>query len=99
MSTELAVDEDISIDFTIPSKYKVILLNDDQTPMPFVIELLVHIFNKTTAQAEQVTMEVHAKGQGIAGIYFYEIAEQKVHEATIVSRSNGYPLTFKIEEE
>lgn len=99
MNTELSVTEDTTINFTVPSKYKVILLNDDKTPMQFVIELLVHIFNKDPAEAEAVTMEVHAKGRGIAGVYFFEIAEQKVHEATVISRNNGYPLSFKIEEE
>jgi len=99
MSTQLSVTEDTTINFTTPSKYKVILLNDDQTPMRFVIELLIAIFNKSAADAEQVTIEVHNTGRGIAGIYFYEIAEQKVHEATLVSRTNGFPLSFKIEEE
>lgn len=99
MSTQLSVTEDTTIGFTTPRKYKVILLNDDSTPMEFVIALLVQVFNKSSSVAEQITLEVHNNGRGIAGIYFYEIAEQKVHEATVASRANGFPLKFKIEKE
>jgi len=99
MSTQLAVEEDVTIGFKSPGKYKVILLNDDQTPMEFVIELLGAVFNKSIAEAEKITLEVHNTGRGVAGIYSYEIAEQKVHEATIASRANGFPLAFDLEEE
>jgi ATP-dependent Clp protease adaptor protein ClpS len=99
MSTQLSVTEDVTINFKTPNKYKVVLLNDDSTPMDFVVEILMSIFNKSISDAEAVTMEVHTKGKGIAGIYFFEIAEQKVFEATTISRNNGFPLSFKIEEE
>ena len=99
MSTQIATTEDTTISFDLPSKYKVILLNDNSTPMNFVIELLIGIFGKSTAEAKTITMQVHNDGSGIAGVYSYEIAEQKVYEATTISRSYEYPLSFKIEEE
>lgn len=87
---------DIGIE--LPKKYKVLLLNDDTTPMEFVISLLCEVFGHTPAVAESITLEVHNNGRGIAGIYFYEIAEQKVHEATTVSRAHGFPLSLDMEE-
>jgi ATP-dependent Clp protease adaptor protein ClpS len=99
MNTEVTTVERNTFSFDTPKKYKVVLLNDDSTPMAFVIELLVHIFNKNKSEAENITLQVHNSGRGIAGIYYYEIAEQKVHEATSVSRANSFPLSFKIEEE
>jgi ATP-dependent Clp protease adaptor protein ClpS len=99
MSTELALDEDVTIKFTLPKKYKVILLNDDHTPMEFVVQLLVNLFHKSDSEAEVITIAIHHEGKGIAGIYNYEVAEQKVHEATTISRTNGFPLSLKIEEE
>jgi len=99
MSTELSPTVDSSLSFARPKKYKVILLNDDSTPMEFVIEILVGVFNKTPAEAEKITMQVHNEGKGVAGIYFYETAEQKVFEATNISRANGFPLSLNMEEE
>ena len=99
MSTHLASKNEISFDFKRPKKYKVILLNDDLTPMEFVVEILLGIFNKTEAEAQQITIAVHNSGSGIAGVYNYEVAEQKAHEATTISRSSGFPLSLKIEEE
>ena len=97
--TSIAIKETININFDKPKKYKVVLHNDDSTPMGFVIELLVGLFNHSTSQAESITMEVHTKGKGIAGVYFFEIAEQKAHEANTISRTQGFPLTFSVEEE
>jgi ATP-dependent Clp protease adaptor protein ClpS len=99
MGTQLAVEDNVTVRFTIPNKYKVILLNDDQTPMEFVVELLCVIFNKSISEAEHITLEVHNTGRGIAGIYTYEVAEQKVHEAIAASRAHGFPLSFEMEEE
>jgi len=99
MSTELASRIDTSFHFAQPKKYKVVLLNDDLTPMEFVVAILVNIFNKSEAEANQITLAVHESGSGIAGIYNYEVAEQKAHEATNASRSSGFPLALKVEEE
>ena len=99
MSTQLSTEIDTTIYFAKPGKYKVVMLNDDQTPMEFVIELLCVVFNKTPAEAESITLQVHNEGRGIAGIYMYEVAEQKVHEAQTASRAHGFPLAFNLEEE
>jgi ATP-dependent Clp protease adaptor protein ClpS len=99
MSTQIATTEGTTISFDLPSKYKVILLNDNSTPMNFVIDLLIGIFSKSANEAKTITMQVHNDGSGIAGVYSYEIAEQKVYEATALSRVYEYPLSFKIEEE
>lgn len=81
-----------------PKRYNVVILNDDATPVDFVIQLLVDIFNKTIADAKALTMQVHEHGKGIAGTYSKELAEQKHVEATLASRTAGYPLRIKLEE-
>lgn len=75
-----------------PVRYKVVFLNDDFTPMDFVIQLLVEIFNKTLDQAHDITMEIHNTSSGIAGVYSLEIAEQKTHEALVLCKHAGHPL-------
>ena len=98
MDTQLEDKTTQDINFKKPSRYQVILYNDEKTPMEFVIELLVNIFNHTHDSAEKVTMGVHTEGKGVAGVFYYEVAEQKVHESLLVSRSAGFPLTLDIEE-
>ena len=97
-ATQTTVEKNTDIVIVRPSKYKVVLHNDDHTPMEFVIELLKKIYSKTDKQAEEITVKVHKEGKGVAGVYYYEIAEQKVAESTMISRSAGYPLTIEIEE-
>lgn len=103
MSTEFV--DDIQIDEVVkkkaeePLRYKVVLLNDDQTPVEWVIKVLVDIFKHTNDTAEKITLTIHNEGSGVAGIYTYEIAEQKVIEATTESRNHGFPLQIKLEEE
>lgn len=80
-----------------PQRFNVVLLNDDYTPMDFVIQLLVEIFNRTIEEARDITMQIHENGKGIAGTYGYEIAEQKKQEAVSVTRFNKYPLTIVVE--
>ena len=82
-----------------PSKYKVIFMNDDYTPVEFVIALLISVFKHNEASATKITAKIHNEGSGVAGIYTYEIAEQKQMEATLISRNNNYPLAIKLEEE
>ena len=60
-----------------PERFNVVLLNDDFTPMDFVVQLLVEIFNRTIDEARDITMQIHDNGKGIAGTYGFEIAEQK----------------------
>jgi len=78
--TETTVAERTDIKIKMPGKYKVILLNDDRTPIDFVISLLMEIFGHTKQRATEITLNVHNTGKGVAGVYSYEIAEQKIHE-------------------
>jgi ATP-dependent Clp protease adaptor protein ClpS len=80
-----------------PTKYNVIFLNDDHTPMEFVIHLLIEVFNKNIAQAKDITFKIHNDGRAVVGTFHYEIAEQKSQEATLLSRHNGHPLQIIIE--
>jgi ATP-dependent Clp protease adaptor protein ClpS len=82
-----------------PSKYKVIVLNDDKTPVDFVIAMLMSIFHHGQPSAEAITIKIHNEGSGVAGIYTFEIAEQKVVEATALAREHGFPLVIKAEQE
>ena len=79
-------------------KYHVIMLNDNLTPIDFVIQILMSIYNKTTEQATEITMHVHENGRGIAGTYSYEVAEQKALETINEARAAGYPLDVVIDE-
>ena len=99
MSTEIKNEEKIVTDFKVPKLWKVIFFNDDQTPMEFVIELLTSIFKHDSKTAEQITLEIHNMGSGVAGTYIFEIAEQKGVESTHLARTNGFPLRIEVEEE
>ncbi len=82
-----------------PPMYKVILLNDDYTPMDFVVMVLEQIFRKTHQDALQVMLEVHQKGAGIAGIFTRDVAETKADMVTEYARINDYPLQCTLESE
>jgi ATP-dependent Clp protease adaptor protein ClpS len=99
MSTEVEISEKIKITVSEPKRWKVILLNDDTTPMDFVVGILVDVFRHTTESAHEVMLQVHETGSGIAGIYSFEIAEAKAVEATNQARQNSFPLQLKLEEE
>jgi ATP-dependent Clp protease adaptor protein ClpS len=90
-----------SIDTVIlePSKYKVVLYNDNHTPVEFVIALLMKVFRHSETSAVDITLKVHNEGSGVAGIYSYEVAEQKGIEGTNMAREQGYPLVIKVEPE
>ena len=81
-----------------PSKFKVIVCNDDVTPVEFVIAMLIAVFNFDEDYAMKLTLQVHHEGSAVAGVFTYEIAEQKGVEATGMARGNGFPLVIKIEE-
>ena len=98
-STDVQIDEKIKQKVSEPKRWKVILLNDDATPMEFVVDLLVEIFKHTVESAHNVMMQVHETGSGIAGVYSFEIAEAKAVESTNQARTNGHPLQIKLEEE
>ena len=97
-ATETNIDSTQKLDIARPKKYQVIMFNDDKTPMEFVIEILIKIFLHTKEAAEDITVKIHNEGKGVAGVYYYEIAEQKVAECTVISRSAGFPLSLDIEE-
>jgi ATP-dependent Clp protease adaptor protein ClpS len=98
-STDIQLDEKIKVKISEPKNWKVILLNDDSTPMEFVISLLIEIFKHTPDTAKGIMLQVHETGSGIAGIYSFEIAEAKAVDATQQARTNGFPLQIKLEEE
>ena len=81
-----------------PSMYKVILLNDDYTPMEFVVYVLQKIFNKNQEEATQIMLHIHQKGIGICGIYSYEVAEVKSKLVVDYSKTNQHPLQCTIEK-
>jgi len=97
--TDIVIDEKIKQVVKEPPKYNVIMLNDDATPMEWVIGVLKEIFRHSDADSEALTMKIHMEGSAVVGTYKYEIAEQKSVEATNASRNNGFPLQVKVEEE
>lgn len=99
VDTEVIIDEKIKQVTKKPPKYKVIFLNDDHTPMEWVMDVLQMYFKHTRETAEKITLTIHTEGSGIAGIYSYEIAEQKTIETTTASRERGFPLQIKVDEE
>lgn len=81
-----------------PPLYQVILLNDDYTPMEFVVDVLEHIFGMDRTTATRVMLEVHTRGKGICGVFTYEIAETKVAQVTTYARQHQHPLLCTMEE-
>lgn len=82
-----------------PAMYKVLLLNDDFTPMEFVVYVLERVFRRTNSEANDIMLKVHNDGVGIAGVYTYEIAETKVDQAMSLARKNEHPLQCTLERE
>jgi len=82
-----------------PNKWKVVIINDDFTPMDFVGFLLMNFFGKSASQSDQIIMEIHNKGKGIAGVYTLEVAESKLSSVSLICRNNGHPLKLIIEPE
>ena len=81
-----------------PPLYRVILINDDYTPMEFVVEVLESIFGMGRSQATRVMLEVHMKGKGICGTFSYEIAETKVAQVSSIAQQQQHPLLCTMEE-
>ena len=81
-----------------PPMYRVVLLNDDYTPMEFVVLVLEHFFNMNREKATQVMLHVHTRGVGVCGVFTKEIAETKVHQVNEYSRANQHPLMCAMEE-
>ena len=99
METELDKETNTDEEIKEPSMYKVFILNDDYTPMDFVMEVLYHVFNKSPEQAFSIMKDAHEKGSSLVGVYSLEIAETKVERSLSASKEKGFPLQFNIEEE
>ena len=82
-----------------PALYKVLILNDDFTPMEFVVVVLKSIFGMSESGATQLMLEIHRTGIGVAGVFPYEIAETKVHHVLELARQHEHPLQCQLEEE
>jgi ATP-dependent Clp protease adaptor protein ClpS len=81
----------------LPSLYRVLLLNDDYTPMEFVVSILERFFNKKHEEATEIMLSVHHKGVGVCGVYPYEVAETKVMQVNEFARENEHPLQCTME--
>lgn len=82
-----------------PSMYRVLILNDDYTPMEFVVLILERFFHKSREQATRIMLHVHQKGVGVCGVFTYEVAETKVAQVMDLARRNEHPLQCTLEKE
>lgn len=94
---DLDTENDVSTER--PKLYKVLMHNDDYTPMDFVIFVLLKFFNKLEPDAHKIMLDVHNKGVGLAGVYSFEVAESKVMQVNQFSKNNQHPLKTSFEEE
>ena len=97
MTTDTDTKIKVNTEIKEPPMFKVIYMNDDRTSVEFVISSLIDYFEYSTPTAEQITMDIHNQGSAVVAILPYEIAEQKGIEVTVSARSEGYPLTIKLE--
>jgi ATP-dependent Clp protease adaptor protein ClpS len=81
-----------------PPLYQVLLLNDDYTPMEFVVDVLERFFSLNRPNATRIMLEVHTRGRGVCGVYTYEIAETKVAQVTTYARDHQHPLMCTLEQ-
>ncbi len=82
-----------------PSMYKVLMLNDDYTPMEFVVQVLQRFFNLQNEEAVRIMLHVHQRGVGLCGVFTYEVAETKVTQVIDFARKNEHPLQCTLEKE
>ncbi|MBF0454101.1 MAG: ATP-dependent Clp protease adapter ClpS [Magnetococcales bacterium] len=80
-----------------PDFYKVVLLNDDFTPMEFVVDLIIKFFSKSAEEATEIMLSIHHEGFGVCGVYPRDIAETKMNQVNQFARQNGHPLKCRIE--
>jgi len=95
-NAEVLAETDVAIQE--PTLYRVLLHNDDYTPMDFVVEILESVFQVSHERATKIMLDVHEKGMGICGVYTYEIAETKVSVVTDSARKEEYPLKCTMEQ-
>jgi len=86
-----------NLDVKEPPMFKVIYINDDKTPMEFVVSTLIEHFDYTIDSAQDITIAIHETGSAVVAVLPYELAEQKGVEITVAARSEGYPLQIKLE--
>ena len=97
--TEELVTSGIEEELDEPPMYKVLLHNDNYTTMEFVVEVLMHVFNKPIVEATRIMLSVHKRGIGLCGQYPYEVAETKVDSVHLLAREQGFPLKCTMEKE
>ncbi len=90
---------DLALELEEPQMFKVLLHNDDYTSMDFVVEVLIGIFHKTHAQAEQIMLQIHEKDKAVCGVYSFEIAQTKAEQVKQRAKQNEFPLLATIEED
>ena len=95
----LDLDTETRIQTKKPSLYRVLLLNDDYTPMEFVVFVLERFFNRSREQATRIMLHVHQKGVGLCGVYTYEVAETKVAQVLDLARRHEHPLQCVMEKD
>ena len=86
-------------DVAQPPMWRVVLLNDDYTPMDFVVQLLESVFDKSPAEAYRIMMHVHVDGRGVCGVYPFDVAETRIAATDDLAQSAGYPLKAVMERE
>ncbi len=96
--TQDIVEEEIKEQLEEPAKYHVFLLNDDYTPMDFVVDVLCNFFNKSEEQATEIMLTIHYKGKGLCGTYTAEIAETKVENVVQYAFESQHPLKCVMEK-
>lgn len=94
---ELAVEE-VRPEVKRPPLYRVLLINDDYTPMEFVVDILESVFGMERVRATQVMLEVHTKGKGVCGVFNFEIAETKVAQVMAIAEQHQHPLLCTMEQ-
>jgi len=95
---DFGVSEDVRQKKATPRRYKVLIHNDDYTTMEFVVHILESVFNKSSAEANRIMLNVHIKGHGLCGIYPFEVAETKVKKVHLLAERESYPLKCSMEE-
>lgn len=90
--TETSILEGEATEQAFPEEYEVIMLNDDFTPMDFVVDILIGVFHKNPVEATRLMLLVHTTGRAAVGVYTYDIAATKINEVHTRARAEGYPL-------
>jgi len=97
MASQTILENESKNRFKVPRTYAVVLYNDDVTTMDFVVDMLVKVFHKNTAEASNIMMQVHQQGKGVAGVYTYDIAVTKKMQADRMAAEKSFPLRLTVE--